>query len=81
VPTVSTYLTREVGPAERAEAFGRLYLFRGVVAFPSSTIGGLLYAWGGLRVPLIVNMLGVLIIMAILALFVHEPERNQEVVT
>jgi len=80
VPTVSTYLTRKVGPAERAEAFGRLYLFRGVVAFPSSTIGGLLYAWGGLRVPLVVNLLGILVIMAILALFVHEPERNQEVV-
>ncbi|HEX7589050.1 MAG TPA: MFS transporter [Anaerolineae bacterium] len=78
VPTISTYLTRAVSPSERAEAFGRLYLFRGIVSFPSSTIGGFLYAWGGLRAPLIVNMLGILVVMTILALFVCEPPRNLE---
>jgi MFS family permease len=78
VPTISTYLTRAVSPSERAEAFGRLYLFRGIVSFPSSAIGGFLYAWGGLRAPLIVNMLGILFVMTILALFVREPPRNLE---
>jgi hypothetical protein len=31
-----------------------------------------------LRAPLIVNMLGILVVMAILALFVREPPRNLE---
>jgi MFS family permease len=79
VPTISTYLTRAVNPSERAEAFGRLYLFRGIVSFPSSTIGGFLYAWGGLRAPLVVNLLGILVVMLILALFVREPPRDLEV--
>lgn len=76
VPTVNTYLSRQVSDAERAEAFGRLNAFRGIVAFPAPTIGGLLYAWGGMRVPLIANLIGIFIVMAILALFVHEPKRN-----
>lgn len=79
VPTISTYLTRAVSSTERAEAFGRLYLFRGIVSFPSSTIGGFLYAWGGLRAPLIVNMLGILVVITILALFVPELKRTLEV--
>jgi MFS family permease len=80
VPTISTYLTRAVSAPERAEAFGRLYLFRGIVSFPSATIGGLLYAWGGLRAPIFVNMLGILVVMTILALFVREPARQEETV-
>jgi MFS family permease len=79
VPTVNTYLTRQVSAAERAEAFGRLSAFRGLIAFPGPTIGGLLYAWGGMRVPLIANLLGIFVVIAILVLFVHEPERNQAV--
>ncbi len=78
VPTINTYLTRAVSVAERAEAFGRLNMFRGIVAFPSSTIGGLLYAWGGLRAPLIVNLTGILVVIAILALFVHEPRGSEQ---
>ncbi len=77
VPTINTYLTRAVSAAERAEAFGRLNMFRGIVAFPSSTIGGLLYAWGGLRAPLIVNLIGIFVVIAILALFVHEPRGGE----
>ena len=78
VPTISTYLTRAVSSSERAEAFGRLYLFRGIVSFPSSIIGGFLYAWGGLRAPVAVNLFGILVVMTILALFVREPPRNQD---
>jgi MFS family permease len=73
-PTISTFLTRQVSAEERAEAFGRLYMFRGLVAFPAPTIGGFLYAWGGMTAPLIANLIGILIVIAILMLFVREPE-------
>lgn len=73
-PTISTYLTRSVSAEERAEAFGRLYMFRGLVSFPSTTIGGLLYAWGGFKAPIFVNLIGVLGVIALLVLFLREPK-------
>ncbi len=72
VPTVNTYLSRRVGDAERAEAFGRLNAFRGLIAFPAPAIGGLLYAWGGMPAPLMANLLGILVIITILVFFVKE---------
>ncbi|MDE3090518.1 MAG: MFS transporter [Chloroflexota bacterium] len=80
VPVINTYLTRSVSAAERAEAFGRLSMFRGLVAFPAPTLGGLLYAWGGMRAPLFVNLIGNFIVTAILIFFVREPKRAEEVV-
>jgi len=77
VPVVNTHLTRSVGAAERAEAFGRLSAFRGLIAFPAPTIGGLLYDWGGMRAPLVANLLGIFLVVAILILFVHEPQRRE----
>ncbi len=74
VPITSTYLSRAVSASERAETFGRLSAFRGLIAVPGSTIGGLLYAWGGMRAPLAANLIGVCVVVAILALFVHEPK-------
>ena len=76
-PTISTFLTRQVSAEERAEAFGRLYMFRGLVAFPAPTIGGFLYAWGGMTAPLTANLIGILVVIAIVTFFVHEPKRNQ----
>ncbi len=77
VPVVNTYLTRAVPAAERSEAFGRLNMFRGLIAFPASWLGGLLYEWGGIRAPLTANLLGILGVMVILALFVREPMRER----
>lgn len=74
VPAVNTHLARQVGEAERAEAFGRLSAFRGILAFPAPAIGSLLYAWGGMRAPLIANLIGIFVVIAILVLFVREPE-------
>jgi hypothetical protein len=48
-------------------------MFRGLVAFPAPTIGGFLYAWGGMTAPLIANLSGILVVIAILIFFVHEP--------
>lgn len=78
VPTVNTFLTRRVGESERAEAFGRLNAFRGLVAFPAPAIGGVLYAWGGLRLPLLANLIGIFAVMAILAKFVQEPRESEQ---
>lgn len=77
-PTISTYLTRAVSSEERAEAFGRLYMFRGLVSFPATTIGGLLYAWGGMQAPLTANLLGILVVIAILVFFLREPKLRPE---
>ncbi len=74
VPVVSTYLTRQVDAAQRAQVFGRNAAFRGILAFPGPAIGGLLFAWGGMRAPLIANLIGILVTMAVLYLFVDEPK-------
>ncbi len=76
-PTISTFLTRQVSAEERAEAFGRLYMFRGLVAFSAPTIGGFLYAWGGMTAPLLANLIGILVVITILIFFVHEPKPSQ----
>ncbi len=74
-PVVSTYLTRVVSPEERGEAFGRLSMFRGLVAFPAPAVGGVLFAWGGMTLPVVANLIGIIIVIVILAVFVHEPPR------
>lgn len=76
VPVISTYLSRAVSASERAEAFGRLSAFRGLIAVPGTTIGGLLYQWGGIRAPLFANLIGVCVVVVILTLFVHEPKNG-----
>jgi len=78
VPTVNTFLTHQVSDTERAEAFGRLNTFRGVIACLGPIIGGLLYAWGGIRAPLIANLIGIFIVIAILVFFVHEPKKQED---
>lgn len=79
VPVVNTYLTRRVSPAERAEAFGRLNVFRGLLAFPAPALGGVLYAWGGMQLPLIGNLAGIFFVIAILVTFVREPSSQVSV--
>jgi MFS family permease len=67
IPAASTYLARLTRPSDRAEAYGRLNAFRGLIAFPASAIGGLLYAWGGMAAPLTANFVGILITVALLS--------------
>ncbi len=76
VPVVNTYLSRAVQAEERAEAFGRLNMFRGLISVPAPTIGGILYAWGGMALPMIANVAGVCVVIAILYFFVHETPAN-----
>ena len=44
IPGVNTYIARAVRASERTESFGRLNMFRRLIAFPASWLGGLLYA-------------------------------------
>jgi MFS transporter, DHA1 family, tetracycline resistance protein len=77
VPVVNTYLTRRVRPEERAEAFGRLYMFRGILAFPAATIGGLLFAWGGMTWPVIGNLAGIFVVIGTLFFIVDDEAKSK----
>lgn len=77
VPVISTYLSRSVADSERAEAFGRVAAFRGIVGFPAPAIGGWLYAWGGYHAPFVANLIGVFVVLAILIFFVGEPKQTR----
>lgn len=76
VPVVNTFLTRATSPESRSEAFGRLNMFRGLIAFPASALGGWLFDWGGIRAPLTANLIGSCVVMGMLVLFVNEPKRD-----
>ncbi len=71
-PVVNLHLTRAVAENERAETFGRLNAFRGLIGFPSGAIGGVLYAWGGLLLPLAVNLVGIVLIVIVLSFAVRD---------
>jgi MFS family permease len=73
VPVINTYLTRAVPASARSEAFGRLNMFRGLVAFPASALGGWLFDWGGIRAPLTANLIGCCVVMLMLIFLVNEP--------
>ena len=78
VPVLSTFLARSVRDAERAHVFGRIAAFRGIIGFPASAVGGWLYVWGGIRAPLIANLIGIFFILAIIFFFVREPPLRTE---
>jgi MFS family permease len=78
VPVLSTFLARSVGDAERAHVFGRIAAFRGIIGFPASAFGGWLYVWGGIRAPLITNLVGIFFILATIFFFVKEPPLARE---
>jgi MFS family permease len=78
VPVIATYLSRSVADAERAHVFGRIAAFRGIIAFPAPTIGGWLYAWGGLRAPLAANLIGILVVITLFFFFVREPAQAHD---
>ena len=78
VPGVNTYLARAVKASERTESFGRLNMFRGIIAFPASWLGGLLYARWGFRAPLGATFIGIFVVLAILIFRVEEPVRETE---
>ncbi|MBI3741494.1 MAG: MFS transporter [Chloroflexi bacterium] len=72
-PVINLHLARVLAENERAETFGRLNAFRGLIGFPAGAIGGLLYAFGGMTLPLLVNLIGIVLIVIVLSFWVRDP--------
>lgn len=79
VPARNVYITQTVEPARRAEMFGRLAAFSGLIAFPSAFIGGWLYDHIGFYAPLLGNLIFAVITVLVLVLLVHAPKKGEEV--
>lgn len=75
IPAMLSWMSEHVPDDQRAEEMGRLSAFRGIVAFPSPYIGGLLYESLGFSGPVVLNLVGALLAALLFALFV--PERAQ----
>ncbi|MBI3912913.1 MAG: MFS transporter [Chloroflexi bacterium] len=75
-PVINLHLTRAIPEKERAESFGRLNAFRGLLGFPSGAIAGLLYSVGGMILPLAVNLVGIVLIVIVLSFWVRDPYRK-----
>ncbi len=73
VPARNVYVAQTVEPARRGEIFGRLSAFSGVLAFPATYIGGLLYDNFGFWAPFAANFVFAMVTLAILVFFVHTP--------
>ena len=70
VPARNVYVTQAVEPARRAEMFGRLSAFSGLLAFPSSYIGGWLYDNFGFYAPFVGNLFFAMVTLVVLIFFV-----------
>lgn len=76
VPARNVYVTQAVAPARRGEIFGRLSAFSGVLAFPSSYIGGFLYDTFGFYAPFLGNLIFGMVTLAILIFLVPTPHSS-----
>ncbi len=72
VPAVQAYLAIRVPQEERGEAMGLLSAFRGLFAFPSPFLGGLLYELAGFPGPILASLAGIIITTAIFLFLVRE---------
>lgn len=77
VPARSVYVTQTVAPARRAEIFGRLSAFGGLLAFPSSYIGGWLYDNFGFYAPFVGNLFFALATLGVLIFLMPASHANQ----
>jgi len=73
-PAVMTYLAARIPTDERAEAIGRLSAFRGLLAFPAPFIGSVLFDRGGLRLPVILTLVGIIAVTFGIIVLVKEPK-------
>jgi MFS family permease len=73
LPAMMTLMANSVPKEKMAEEIGRLNAFRGLVGFPAPYIGGLLYEAFGFRGPIIVNLIGAIAVVILLATLVREP--------
>jgi MFS family permease len=76
VPAFRSWVANVIPEDQRAEEIGRLGAFRGLVAFPAPYVGGVLYSRVGFRGPILANLVGAAIVVALLWRFVGEPEHH-----
>ena len=72
VPAVLAYISDQVEETGRAEAIGKYSAFRGLISFPAPTIGGVLYDLWGMRAPLLINLILVIICVPLISKLIHE---------
>jgi MFS family permease len=77
LPAIMTLLADSVPDHQRGEVMGRYAAFRGVIAFPSPFLGGLLYEEFGFQAPLLANFVGVSIALVLIILTVRDPQREE----
>ncbi|MGB8648065.1 MAG: MFS transporter [Anaerolineae bacterium] len=73
IPARNTYIARAAPAENRAEVFGLLTAFTGLIGFPAPFIGGFLYDHWGYAVPFIANLIGSVLTFCVILLFVREP--------
>ena len=72
IPAQNTFIANATAEAERAEAFGRLWLLKGILGFPSPIVGGLLYDSFGFQAPLTASIIGITIDTVLIYFLIHD---------
>jgi MFS family permease len=77
LPALQSMLMNLAPPEERGSLGGRLAAFRGIVAFPASIIGGILFDTFGYYLPIAVSLAGMILAMIMIIKFLPS-EGSQE---
>ena len=72
LPAQMALLANSVPENQRGEAMGQLATFRGLVGFPAPYLGGLLYDHFGFRAPILANLVGLVVALALVVIAVKE---------
>ena len=73
VPAWQTLIANSVEDHVRAEVTGKLSAARGLLSFPAPLLGGYLYGMYGYGAPILASFVGVLVAIAFVLRFVHDP--------
>jgi MFS family permease len=80
-PAYLAWIAKNVPEHQRGEEMGRLAAFRGLWGFAAPSIGGLLFDKYGIRVPILINMVGCAVAAAMICLFVRDEAQGEEAVS
>jgi MFS family permease len=72
LPAQMALLANSVPENQRGETMGRLATFRGLIGFPAPYLGGLLYDRFGFHVPILANLVGLVVALALVVIAVKE---------